>query len=122
MEKAANLIDYLNQQQTDQPDQNTPSQQPWQDTETQDPPEQEPADVYLAFAGGSLSGDTGFTFHNIKSAPLSSSRRRSFERTRRWCEQSMPWGHTIGLASDGTGDVTEQLTAANESDGRSAVL
>ena len=23
-------------------------------------------------------------------------------------------GHTIGLASDGTGDVTEQLTAANE--------
>lgn len=114
VEKAANLIDYLNQQQTDQPDQNTPSQQPWQDTETQDPPEQEPADVYLAFAGAAVSQETLdlLSQYQIRAAFFLTEAQLRADKA--LVRAIYAQGHTIGLASDGTGDVTEQLTAANE--------
>lgn len=58
VEKAANLIDYLNQQQQQTPSEVTPSQQPGSNDPTSNPPEAQPAEVYLAFAGDAVSAET----------------------------------------------------------------
>lgn len=56
VEKAANLIEYLNEQQA--PADTTPNEQPGQNTDPATPPEAQPAEVYLAFAGDAVSQET----------------------------------------------------------------
>lgn len=114
VEKAANLIDYLNQQQSDPPAQDSPDQQPWQGVETQDPPEQEPAEVYLAFAGAAASQETLELLDQYGIHAAFFLTEAQLQEDRSLARAIYAQGHTVGLASDGTGDVTEQLTAANE--------
>lgn len=113
VEKAANLIDYLNQQQ-DTPSTDTPDQPSWSGGQTADPPETRPAEVYLAFAGDAVSWDT---LDLLADDPYQAAFFLTAEQLRAdkdLVRAIYAQGHTVALAAESTADLADANEALDD--------
>lgn len=114
VEKAANLIAYLNEQQgKEETTTDNQTQTPWEGVDPPEQPETQPAEVYLAFAGDAVSAETLELLrqHDLQAAFfLTTQQLREHPALAR---EIYAAGHTVALAIPGT-DIAQEMAEANE--------
>ena len=114
VEKAANLIAYLNEQEgKEETANNSSTQAPWEGVDPPEQPETQPAEVYLAFAGEAVSAETVALLkqYNIQAAFFLTAQQLTEHPA--LAREIYAAGHTVALEIPGT-DITQEMADANE--------
>lgn len=113
VEKAANLIDYLNQQE-EAPSQDAPDEPSWSGGETANPPETKPAEVYLAFAGDAVSQETLDLLTDYQYQAAFFLTADQLREDRDLIRAIYAKGHTVALAADSISALDEANEALDD--------
>lgn len=110
VEKAANLIAYLNEQQQQTDDAVTPSTQPGTGNNPNTAPETRPAEVYLAFAGDAVSAETLELLAQYEYQAAFFLTAGQLQEDKELARAIYAQGHIVAV----TGGSESELTAANQ--------
>ena len=114
VEKAANLIAYLNEQQgKEDPTTGSNTQTPGQGDDPPEQPETQPAEIYLAFAGAAVSQETVALLqeHNLQAAFFLTAQQLREQPA--LAREIYAAGHTVALEIPGQ-DISQEMGEANQ--------